>query len=571
MYIHGICINPFYVAVISVVSSSIVANGNSRVRKTIPRSRKSKESENVSVDETDQFNAAIALPNSARLGKGQHHKNESEHIVTASSLGSMTQVPVETFALPLPAVETLVFTGRRGRGRGARSKETGTASPETREQNSAVLLLASIARRGRARGSRKSSASERQQAVRDLQVSVYIDLAASPRIEVCINLHSDDELNIAPKSDKESRPLIPILSDPNPDYDEDNHEINILEIYEKLAARENINIRNIVLNIDNYFVTPEDTPDSIDYKVYQYIISFNLKELLFRRRKFKQMCTDKAMQGSICLGAELLMSMLGNYCRNKGIKTSIKVGVVRIPNVGKKFNYQLLDSGKILLRWIYTECDKQELFKDYIIVMLGLGFVFTEGVKCITLLVFAALVGKSGRIYLRALCFAYVIAGPIQNLASNVGEVVRVFSCSTILTYNLTRTHVDLMAKPFKRTVFHMKDDIKQVQNKFNDLRNVTNAVHQEIMGEDPVTIMPPLSPITVANVNQTSSTTQFSNNSVVVLSQTISGKSQPRLYLLVYDYNLQDVEAFADIFARALKQKNVMVKKLYRKKSSSV
>ncbi|KAL9898533.1 guanine nucleotide-binding protein-like 3 homolog isoform 1-T1 [Glossina fuscipes fuscipes] len=47
------------------------------------------------------------------------------------------------------------------------------------------------------------------------------------------------------------------------------------------------------------------------------------------------MCTDKAMQGSICLGAELLMSMLGNYCRNKGIKTSIKVGVVRIPNVGK--------------------------------------------------------------------------------------------------------------------------------------------------------------------------------------------------------------------------------------------
>ncbi|KAI9579099.1 hypothetical protein GQX74_014716 [Glossina fuscipes] len=360
-----------------LVNPEAVTNGNSRVRKTIPRSRKSKESENVSSDETEQFNAAIALPNSARLGKGQHHKNESEHIVTASSLGSMTQVPVETFALPLPAMETLVFTGRRGRGRGARSKETGTASPETREQNSAVLLLASIARRGRARGSRRSSASERQQAVRDLQVSVYIDLAASPRKEVCINLHSDDELNIAPKSDKESRPLISILSDPNPDYDEENHEISvkikweskpeafklrtyqkILEIYEKLAARENINIRNIVLNIDNYFVTPEDTPDSIDYKVYQYIISFNLKELIFsvlrrlgpvtafkastqdqnsklRRRKFKQMCTDKAMQGSICLGAELLMSMLGNYCRNKGIKTSIKVGVVRIPNVGK--------------------------------------------------------------------------------------------------------------------------------------------------------------------------------------------------------------------------------------------
>ncbi|KAL9891804.1 DNA repair protein Rad60 [Glossina fuscipes fuscipes] len=295
-------------------SPSIVENGHSKVRKTIPRSRKSKESENVSVDETDQFNAATALPNSARLGKGQHHKNESEHIVTASS-----KFPVETFALP--AVQTLITTGRRGRGRGARSKktanaspelreqssvvpllasiesrgsgrgarckETANASPELREQNSVVPLLASIGRRGRACGSKRSSASERQQVdvVRDLQVSAYIDLAASPRIEACINLDSDDELNIAPKSDKESRPLIL-----DPDYDEDNHEINVkikwkgkpevfklrkyqkfLDIYEKLAARENINIRNIVLNIDNYFVTPEDTPDSIDYKVYQFI------------------------------------------------------------------------------------------------------------------------------------------------------------------------------------------------------------------------------------------------------------------------------------------------------------
>lgn len=101
--------------------------------------------------------------------------------------------------------------------------------------------------------------------------------------------------------------------------------------------------------------------------------------------------------------------------------------------------------------------------------------------------------------------------GPIENLASNVGEVVRVFSCSAILTYNLTRTRFDLMTKPFQRTVYHMKDEIKEVQNTFNDLRNVTNAVHQEIMGEDPVTTMPPLLPITIANVNQTSSTTQFS------------------------------------------------------------
>lgn len=53
------------------------------------------------------------------------------------------------------------------------------------------------------------------------------------------------------------------------------------------------------------------------------------------QRKFSKMKNDKAIQGSTCFGAELLMSLLANYCRNKGIKTSIRVGVVGLPNVGK--------------------------------------------------------------------------------------------------------------------------------------------------------------------------------------------------------------------------------------------
>lgn len=64
------------------------------------------------------------------------------------------------------------------------------------------------------------------------------------------------------------------------------------------------------------------------------------------RRKFKQMNSEKAMQSSNCVGAELLMSMLGNYCRNKGIKTSIRVGVVGIPNVGKSSIINSLTRGK---------------------------------------------------------------------------------------------------------------------------------------------------------------------------------------------------------------------------------
>lgn len=36
-----------------------------------------------------------------------------------------------------------------------------------------------------------------------------------------------------------------------------------------------------------------------------------------------------------CLGAENLLSLLKNYCRNKDLKTSIAVGVIGYPNVGK--------------------------------------------------------------------------------------------------------------------------------------------------------------------------------------------------------------------------------------------
>ncbi|CAD6197717.1 unnamed protein product [Caenorhabditis auriculariae] len=36
-----------------------------------------------------------------------------------------------------------------------------------------------------------------------------------------------------------------------------------------------------------------------------------------------------------CVGADIVMKILANYCRNKDIKTSIRVGVVGFPNVGK--------------------------------------------------------------------------------------------------------------------------------------------------------------------------------------------------------------------------------------------
>lgn len=52
------------------------------------------------------------------------------------------------------------------------------------------------------------------------------------------------------------------------------------------------------------------------------------------RRRFNK-SRPQNNQLSTCVGADLLMSLLANYCRNKDLKTSIRVGIVGIPNVGK--------------------------------------------------------------------------------------------------------------------------------------------------------------------------------------------------------------------------------------------
>jgi len=44
---------------------------------------------------------------------------------------------------------------------------------------------------------------------------------------------------------------------------------------------------------------------------------------------------DAVITTSKCVGADTLLNLLGNYCRNKDVKTSIRVGVVGLPNVGK--------------------------------------------------------------------------------------------------------------------------------------------------------------------------------------------------------------------------------------------
>lgn len=56
---------------------------------------------------------------------------------------------------------------------------------------------------------------------------------------------------------------------------------------------------------------------------------------------------DHLMHGSECLGAEALMALLKNYCRSAHIKTSITVGIIGYPNVGKSSVINSLARAKV--------------------------------------------------------------------------------------------------------------------------------------------------------------------------------------------------------------------------------
>lgn len=64
----------------------------------------------------------------------------------------------------------------------------------------------------------------------------------------------------------------------------------------------------------------------------QCVLLNNINAPLFYRI-FKS--SQDLLESSRCLGADVLLQLLKNYCRNKDIKTAITVGVVGLPNVGK--------------------------------------------------------------------------------------------------------------------------------------------------------------------------------------------------------------------------------------------
>lgn len=100
--------------------------------------------------------------------------------------------------------------------------------------------------------------------------------------------------------------------------------------------------KKIVLLLNKVDLVPKDNVQKwLKYLRNQFpTVAFkastqNQKQKLAQSKVPVNQASTDLLQSGACIGANVLMKLLGNYCRNQDIKTSITVGVVGFPNVGK--------------------------------------------------------------------------------------------------------------------------------------------------------------------------------------------------------------------------------------------
>jgi hypothetical protein len=101
--------------------------------------------------------------------------------------------------------------------------------------------------------------------------------------------------------------------------------------------------------------------------------------------------------------------------------------------------------------------------------------------RSVFVLVWLEALGKAGRNLIKTFVIALLLAGPIANIIANTREVVRVFECSTFLTYNLSKTKFDLAVKPLTNAFTHMETNLSAVQNIFGEIDFVVAPIIREI------------------------------------------------------------------------------------------
>lgn len=101
--------------------------------------------------------------------------------------------------------------------------------------------------------------------------------------------------------------------------------------------------------------------------------------------------------------------------------------------------------------------------------------------RCVSVLMWLEGLGKAGRAFIKALVFALILAGPVNNIILNTRESVRVLECTSYLAYNLTKTRVSLAVKPFTKAFMYVNANFSDVKAKFNEVEHVIGPITHEI------------------------------------------------------------------------------------------
>lgn len=148
--------------------------------------------------------------------------------------------------------------------------------------------------------------------------------------------------------------------------------------------------------------------------------------------------------------------------------------------------------GILLYKFVLLPIDLPVNLKYFIAsvlcILFGLGCAFSVQFRCISFLIWFEFGGKVGRNVIKTVIIGMLLTGPINNIIRNSMEVTRVFVCSTQLTFNLTKTKLDLATKPFINAFMNIDKNLSSIQDNFRTIDDVLKPIFREIEGNGSIT-----------------------------------------------------------------------------------
>uniref|UniRef100_A0A182T7D0 Dendritic cell-specific transmembrane protein-like domain-containing protein n=1 Tax=Anopheles maculatus TaxID=74869 RepID=A0A182T7D0_9DIPT len=139
--------------------------------------------------------------------------------------------------------------------------------------------------------------------------------------------------------------------------------------------------------------------------------------------------------------------------------------------------------GFLFYRFVLVNLDLPDtvLFYFGLTVAIALGCSFSTQVRCVCALCWMGFFGKAGRNLLKTVTITLILTGPIENMALNGKEVIRVLACSAELGFNLTLARVDLMTKPFQNALLQGRDRLPELKEEFSKIVSIVKPIVREV------------------------------------------------------------------------------------------